>query len=99
MQVYETIEHALYCQTHLFYNRHIDQIVLSALYGYCKVHKLSQISFREIIAHYRKQPQAQQAIFRSVIIEQSSPGLQVGRGKSLDSLPHVVLEGSRSRVS
>lgn len=42
-QVYETIEHALYHQTHLFYNRHIDQIMLSALYGYCKVHKLQQV--------------------------------------------------------
>nr|BAN18542.1 retinoblastoma-like protein [Volvox africanus] len=76
-KVYETIEHALYYQTHLFYNRHIDQIILSALYGYCKVHKLTQVSFREIIAHYRKQPQAQQCIFRSVIIEQSNPDLQV----------------------
>ena len=36
-QVYSTIEHAVYNQTHLFYNRHIDQIMLSALYGYCKV--------------------------------------------------------------
>ena len=34
------------------------------------------MSFREIIAHYRKQPQAQQPVFRSVIIEQSNPGLQ-----------------------
>ncbi len=130
-QVYETIEHALYHQTHLFYNRHIDQIMLSALYGYCKVHKLQQVratlrsvylaltyvctscqdglhaaagsnafwvsllslrvhgvttyfclrrlqvSFREIIAQYRKQPQSQQPIFRSVVIEQSNPGLQV----------------------
>nr|BAN18536.1 retinoblastoma-like protein [Eudorina sp. 2006-703-Eu-15]BAN18537.1 retinoblastoma-like protein [Eudorina sp. 2006-703-Eu-15] len=76
-KVYETIEHALYFQTHLFYNRHIDQILLSALYGYCKVQKLSQVSFREIIAHYRKQPQAHQSIFRSVIIEQTNPGLQV----------------------
>nr|BAN18534.1 retinoblastoma-like protein [Yamagishiella unicocca]BAN18535.1 retinoblastoma-like protein [Yamagishiella unicocca] len=76
-KVYETIEYALYRQTHLFYNRHIDQIMLSALYGYCKVHKLAQVSFREIIAQYRKQPQAQQAIFRSVIIEQSNPGLQI----------------------
>ncbi len=77
MQIYETIEHALYHQTHLFYNRHIDQILLSALYGYCKVQKLQQVSFREIIAQYRKQPQAQQSIFRSVIIEQTNPGLQV----------------------
>nr|BCL66182.1 retinoblastoma-like protein [Volvox reticuliferus] len=78
-KVYEIIEYALYNQTHLFYNRHLDQVILSALYGYCKVHKLSQVSFREIIAHYRKQPQAQPSIFRSVIIEQSNPALQVFR--------------------
>ncbi|GFR43170.1 hypothetical protein Agub_g4220 [Astrephomene gubernaculifera] len=77
-KVYETIEHALFHQTHLYYNRHIDQVMLSALYGYCKAHKLAQVSFREIIAHYRKQPQAQQAVFRSVVIEQSNPGLQIG---------------------
>ncbi|KAG2429306.1 hypothetical protein HXX76_011074 [Chlamydomonas incerta] len=76
-KVYETIEHALYKQTHLFYNRHIDQVMLSTLYGYCKVHKLSQVSFREIIAQYRKQPQAQQSVFRSVVIEQSMPTLQI----------------------
>ncbi|PNH01487.1 Retinoblastoma-related protein, partial [Tetrabaena socialis] len=76
-RVYEAIEHALYRQTHLFYNRHIDQVILSALYGYCKVHKLQQVSFREIIAQYRKQPQSQQSIFRSVVIEQSMPGLQI----------------------
>nr|BCL66114.1 retinoblastoma-like protein [Volvox africanus] len=78
-KVYEIIEYALYNQTHLFHNRHLDQVILSALYGYCKVHKLSQVSFREIIAHYRKQPQAQPSIFRSVIIEQSNPALQVFR--------------------
>ncbi|PNW81668.1 hypothetical protein CHLRE_06g255450v5 [Chlamydomonas reinhardtii] len=76
-KVYEAIEHALYKQTHLFYNRHIDQIMLSTLYGYCKVHKLSQVSFREIIAQYRKQPQAQQSIFRSVVIDQVLPTLQI----------------------
>lgn len=76
-KVYSTIEHAVYHQTHLFYNRHIDQVMLSALYGYCKVHKLHQVSFREIIASYRKQPQSQQPVFRSVIIEQTNPGLQV----------------------
>nr|ABM47317.1 retinoblastoma-related protein [Volvox carteri f. nagariensis]ACA58120.1 retinoblastoma-related protein 1 [Volvox carteri f. nagariensis]ADI46854.1 MAT3f [Volvox carteri f. nagariensis] len=78
-KVYQTIEHALFFQTHLFYNRHIDQIILSALYGFCKVHRLAQVSFREIIAHYRKQPQAQPSIFRSVVVEQSNPSLQVGR--------------------
>jgi hypothetical protein len=54
------------------------QILLASLYGFCKVQKLGNVTFREIISHYRKQPQAQQSIFRSVVIEQSNPGLQVG---------------------
>ena len=43
VQVYEAVEHVLYLQTSLLYNRHLDQIILSALYGYCKVHKLNQV--------------------------------------------------------
>jgi retinoblastoma-like protein 1 len=37
------LEHTVFCQTHLLYNRHIDQLVLSALYGYCKVHKINKV--------------------------------------------------------
>ncbi len=36
-QVYETVEYAVYMHTNLLYNRHLDQVLLSALYGYCKV--------------------------------------------------------------
>jgi retinoblastoma-like protein 1 len=36
-RVYETVEHALYSHTSLMYNRHLDQVILCALYGYCKV--------------------------------------------------------------
>ncbi|KAL6752965.1 hypothetical protein V8C86DRAFT_2737461 [Haematococcus lacustris] len=76
-RVYDTVEHALYQHTCLLYNRHLDQIVLCALYGYCKVHKMANISFKEIIVHYRRQPQASQTVFRSVVLKQSLPELQV----------------------
>lgn len=36
-KVYDTVEYALYMQTNLMYNRHLDQLLLSALYGFCKV--------------------------------------------------------------
>lgn len=39
-KVFETVEHAVYFHTNLFYNRHLDQIILSALYGFCKVRRL-----------------------------------------------------------
>ena len=34
--------------------------MLSALYGYCKVQKLDGVSFKDIIAQYKRQPQATQ---------------------------------------
>jgi hypothetical protein len=37
LQVYHTVEQAVYSHTHLLYNRHLDQLLLCALYGYCKV--------------------------------------------------------------
>ena len=36
-----------------------------------------QVSFKEIISQYRQQPQANQVVFRSVVLEQTNPGLQV----------------------
>lgn len=35
--VFVTVEHAVYHHTHLLYNRHLDQLLLSAMYGFCKV--------------------------------------------------------------
>ncbi|KAG1669895.1 hypothetical protein FOA52_002421 [Chlamydomonas sp. UWO 241] len=80
--IMEVLEHAVYHQTHLLYNRHIDQLMLSALYGYCKVHKLAK-SFTEITAQYKRQPQAAQQVYRVVTLEQSNPGL-VPKGKPGD---------------
>ena len=31
------VQHVIYNHTNLLYNRHLDQILLSALYGVCKV--------------------------------------------------------------
>ncbi|KAK9815768.1 hypothetical protein WJX72_009183 [[Myrmecia] bisecta] len=76
-QVYTIVEHVVYEHTSLLYNRHLDQVLLCAMYGVCKVNQLSQVSFKEIIQHYRRQPQAKSDIFRTVIIHQSEPDLQV----------------------
>lgn len=37
LQVYTMVQHVIYNHTNLLYNRHLDQILLSALYGVCKV--------------------------------------------------------------
>jgi len=71
-EVYKTLKYALYEQTSLFYNRHLDQLVMSALYGVCKVNRLST-NFKEIIAQYKTQPGHQLDIYRSVVLQQSTP--------------------------
>ena len=78
VQAFTVMHHVVYQQTHLLYNRHLDQILLSALYGVCKVNQLRLVSFKEIIAHYKRQPQSKSDIFRSVSISQSrGPSFQV----------------------
>ena len=71
------MQHVIFQHTFLLYNRHLDQVMLSAIYGVCKVAQLKQISFKLIINHYRRQPQANSDIFRTVVLEQSEPELQV----------------------
>lgn len=41
-QVFTVVEQVVYCHTWLLYGRHLDQILLSALYAVCKVNGLSQ---------------------------------------------------------
>eukprot|EP00898_Chlorokybus_atmophyticus_P003593 jgi/Chlat1/4234/Chrsp27S04309 len=77
-QVYDSIRHALWKKTSLFYNRHLDQLVVSAIYGVCKVNQLP-IKFHQIVAHYRRQPQCKQEVIRSVVLEQSLPELVVAK--------------------
>ncbi|KAF8058436.1 RBR2 [Scenedesmus sp. PABB004] len=73
--VHEVLSHALHHHTYLFYGRHLDTLLLASLYGYCKVHRLNQVTFREIIGHYKRQAHAKQEVFRTVVLAQSDPGL------------------------
>eukprot|EP00210_Caulerpa_lentillifera_P004123 g3931.t1 len=76
IMVYKTLKYALYEQTSLFYNRHLDQLVMSALYGVCKVNRLA-INFKEIIGQYKTQTRHQMDIYKSVILQQSNPTFTV----------------------
>jgi hypothetical protein len=78
------VTHAVLEHTHLLYGRHLDQLLLSALYGVAKVHALRQVTFKDIIAHYKRQPQARTPIFRTVAIALTDPDLQArARPKTL----------------
>lgn len=66
-RVYCLIQQILSQRTHLFFNRHIDQIILCSFYGVAKISHLD-LTFKEIIYNYRKQPQCKPQVFRSVFI-------------------------------
>jgi retinoblastoma-like protein 1 len=74
--VISIVEYVIYDQTRLLYNRHVDQIILSSLYGVCKVHQIG-VTFREIVHHYSKQTQCKQEVYRAVVLSQTYPELQV----------------------
>ncbi|KAL1834381.1 hypothetical protein ACET3Z_004032 [Daucus carota] len=79
LQLPQQIRENVYClfqkilmqQTALFFNRHIDQVILSCLYGVAKISQLN-LTFREIIYNYRKQPQCKPQVFRSVFVDWSA---------------------------
>ena len=77
VQVYHLVHGIIFEHTHLLFTRHLDQIALAAIYGVCKVAGLKQITFKQIINHYRRQPQAKSDIFRTVVLKQTEPELQV----------------------
>lgn len=69
--VYSLFQRILNQWTSLFFNRHIDQIILCCFYGVAKISQLN-LTFREIIYNYRKQPQCKPQVFRSVFVDWSS---------------------------
>ncbi|KAG6791145.1 hypothetical protein POTOM_000257 [Populus tomentosa] len=69
--VYRLFQLILSHQTSLFFNRHIDQIILCCFYGVAKISKLN-LTFREIIYNYRRQPHCKTLVFRSVFVDWSS---------------------------
>ncbi|KMZ75895.1 Retinoblastoma-related protein [Zostera marina] len=72
-RVYFLIKQILNQQTFLFFNRHIDQLVLCSFYGVAKISQLT-LTFKEIINSYKKQPQCRPQVFRSVFIDWSTTG-------------------------
>ncbi|KAK6920509.1 Retinoblastoma-associated protein, A-box [Dillenia turbinata] len=82
-KVYCLFQQILSQQTTLFFNRHIDQIILCCFYGVAKISQLN-LTFKEIIYNYRKQPQCKPQVFRNVFINRSS-----ARGSGRSKQVHV----------
>lgn len=68
-EVYTMLHYCCFEVTSLLYGRHIDQLLLCAIYGVCKVHQLKQVTFKDIIGQYKRQAQCKTDTFRSVAIK------------------------------
>ncbi|OXU30844.1 hypothetical protein TSAR_012648 [Trichomalopsis sarcophagae] len=67
-KIWTIFEYSVKERTHLMKDRHLDQILMSAVYVICKVGKVGKNTFTEIMRCYRFQPQAESHIYRSVLI-------------------------------
>eukprot|EP00803_Ostreobium_quekettii_P002899 evm.model.scf_783.2 EVM.evm.TU.scf_783.2 scf_783:20045-36081(-) len=73
------IQFALYERTELFYNRHLDQVLLGALFGVCKVNNLDSVTFQEIINQYKRQPHTKPEVYMHVVLKQRESDFMVER--------------------
>ncbi|KAJ9132913.1 hypothetical protein P3X46_033732 [Hevea brasiliensis] len=64
-KIYFLFQQILTQRASLFFNRHIDQIILCCFYGVAKVSEV-ELTFKQIIDNYRKQPQCRSQIYLSV---------------------------------
>ncbi|XP_061421579.1 retinoblastoma-like protein 1 isoform X1 [Lethenteron reissneri] len=67
-KVWTCFEHSLVHCTNLMADRHLDQLLMCAIYVMAKVTK-SERSFQDIMKWYRSQPQANSHVYRSVLLK------------------------------
>ncbi|KAM0737207.1 Retinoblastoma-like protein 1 [Formica fusca] len=71
-KIWTIFEYSIKERTELMKDRHLDQILMCAIYVICKLVKMEKNSFTEIMRCYRLQPQAESHIYRSVLIKKVS---------------------------
>ncbi|KXG21077.1 hypothetical protein SORBI_3009G010600 [Sorghum bicolor] len=77
-------------QTTLFFNRHIDQLILCCLYGVAKACKV-ELSFKELLNYYRKEAQCKPEVFQNIYIgSRNSNDVLVSRHVSIISFYNAV---------
>ncbi|ALC48746.1 Rbf [Drosophila busckii] len=73
-KIWSIFEHTITNQIHLMQDRHLDQIIMCAIYIYVRVTKM-ETKFSDIMRAYRNQPQAVNSVYREVLCvnEQGEP--------------------------
>ncbi|XP_062139862.1 retinoblastoma family protein [Drosophila sulfurigaster albostrigata] len=73
-KIWTIFEHSITHKTHLMQDRHLDQLIMCAIYIYIRVTKMLEPKFSDIMRAYRNQPQAVNSVYREVLIRTSEGG-------------------------
>ncbi|XP_063972446.1 retinoblastoma-like protein 1 isoform X2 [Diachasmimorpha longicaudata] len=71
-KIWTIFEYSVKERTELMKDRHLDQILMCAVYVVCKLAQIERNTFTEIMRCYRFQPQAESHIYRSVLISKAN---------------------------
>lgn len=92
-KIWTVFEYSIVEQTALLKDRHLDQMIMCAIYVIFRVTK-SRKSFRDIMQSYRSQPQSHSSIYRNVFIDYKTPDTneQGKTQKALLTLRHEIFK-------
>ncbi|XP_063816256.1 retinoblastoma-like protein 1 isoform X2 [Pseudophryne corroboree] len=82
-KIWTLFEYSLVHCTDLMKDRHLDQLLLCAVYIMAKITKEEQL-FQDIMKCYRNQPQAHSHVYRSVLLKRVHQDQEEGVGVSQD---------------
>lgn len=72
-KIWTCFEHSIIHNTKLMEDRHLDQILMCAVYVMCKVlhtpEQPTNTQFTDILRMYRNQPQAESSVYRNVLLK------------------------------
>lgn len=77
-KIWTIFEHSIVEQTELMKDRHLDQMIMCAIYVIFRVTRY-KASFSDIMRCYRNQPQSASHVYRSVLIEMKRKENEEGR--------------------
>ncbi|XP_058788567.1 retinoblastoma-like protein 1 isoform X2 [Phymastichus coffea] len=92
-KIWTIFEYSIKDKTNLMKDRHLDQILMCAVYVVCKLVKIQANSFTEIMKCYRLQPQAESHIYRSVFIRIATNQVDLENSNSNNSNPPPTPSG------
>ncbi|XP_001991027.2 retinoblastoma family protein isoform X2 [Drosophila grimshawi] len=73
-KIWTIFENSITNKIHLLQDRHLDQIIMCAIYIYIRVTKMLEPKFSKIMHAYRNQPQAVNSVYREVLISVKENG-------------------------